>query len=80
MAVSELHAFDGNRSHKKRRGGASSRRSNGMDIEHRFNALRFLAMNLKSSNDSMTKPRTANRAGTPKSSNANVGQLGGATF
>ena len=36
---------------KKR--GTSSRLSDGLDIAHQFNALRFLAMNLKSQNDTM---------------------------
>ena len=29
--------------------------NNDLDLAHRFNALRFLAMNLKSQNDSMNK-------------------------
>ena len=48
-AVSDLMGVDGKSSvMRKKKNGASSRMSDGMDIQHRFNALRFLAMNLKS--------------------------------
>jgi len=50
-AVSELHGGigDGKSSvMRKNKKGASSKMSDGMEIQHRFNALRFLAMNLKS--------------------------------
>ena len=49
-AVSELHGFGDGKSSvmRKKKKGASSRMSDGMDIQYRFNALRFLAMNLKS--------------------------------
>ena len=62
---------------RKKKNGTSSRVSDGMDIQHRFNALRFLALNLKSQNETM-KPRTAN-AETPNSSQGRV-RLAGATF
>lgn len=42
-----LQHLDAKSTRTKKR-GASSRMSDGMDIQHRFNALRFLAMNLKS--------------------------------
>ena len=78
-AVSDLvPGMDGRSSvMRKKKHGTSSRVSDGMDIQHRFNALRFLAMNLKSQNDTM-KPRTAN-AETPNSSQGRV-RLAGATF
>ena len=53
---------------KKKRRGASSRMSDGMDIQYRFNALRFLAMNLKSQNETMKPPGTANGGASPPSS------------
>ena len=59
--------------------GASSRMSDGMDIQYRFNALRFLAMNLKSQNETM-KPRTAQGGESPHSSTGIGGMKGGATF
>ena len=83
-AVSELHGNtvgDGKSSVMRKKKGASSRLSDGMEIQHRFNALRFLAMNLKSQNETM-KPRTAANNGgeTPTSSHGHVNNLGGATF
>lgn len=66
--VSELVGADGKSSVMRKKKGTSSRMSDGMDISHRFNALRFLAMNLKSQNETM-KPRTANGGETPASSN-----------
>ena len=78
-AVSDLVGMDG-RSSVMRRGkkGTSSRVSDGMDIQHRFNALRYLAMNLKSQNETMTKTANGGGAETPNS----IGRvkLGGATF
>ena len=50
---------------KKR--GTSSRLSDGLDVAHRFNALRFLALNLKSQNDSMGVPNKSEGANTPPS-------------
>ena len=83
-AVSELHnnIGDGKSSVMRKKKGASSKLSDGMEIQHQFNALRFLAMNLKSQNETM-KPRTAannNGGETPTSSNGHVKNLGGATF
>ena len=46
-AVSELPG-DGKSSVMRKKKGASSKLSDGMEIQHQFNALRFLAMNLKS--------------------------------
>ena len=51
----------------KKKRGTSSRLSDGLDIVHRFNALRFLAMNLKSQNDSMGVPMKSEGANTPPS-------------
>ena len=51
MAVSELPGGNDGKStitRRTKKKGASSRMSDGMDIQYRFNALRFLAMNLKS--------------------------------
>ncbi len=76
-AVSEL-IVDGKSSVMRKKKGASSRMSDGMEIQHRFNALRFLAMNLKSQNETM-KPRTAGNE-TPTSSNGAAVKLAGATF
>ncbi len=76
-AVSEL-IVDGKSSVMRKKKGASSRMSDGMEIQHRFNALRFLAMNLKSQNETM-KPRTAGNE-TPTSSNGVAVKLAGATF
>ena len=76
-AVSDLVGVDGKSSVMRKKKGASSRMSDGMDIQHRFNALRFLAMNLKSQNETM-KPRTAGTE-TPTSSQGRV-KVAGATF
>ena len=76
-AVSDL--IDGKSSVMRKKKGASSRISADMEIQHRFNALRFLAMNLKSQNETM-KPRTANGNETPKSIKGHLQILGGATF
>ena len=56
---------------KKR--GTSSRMSNEGDIAMAFNPLRFLAMNLKSQNDTlMDKARTAGNNTPPSTSGANA--------
>ena len=47
---------------RQKKRGTSSRLSDGMDVSLRFNALRFLAMNLKSQNETM-QPQTANTQG-----------------
>ena len=71
-AVSELGGGIGGQSivslTKKKRRGASSRMSDGMDIQYRFNALRFLAMNLKSQNETMKPPGAVNGGASPPSS------------
>ena len=75
VAVSELKTVDGRSSvaHRRKRGTNSN--VDDMDLHHRFNPLRFLALNLKSQNETM-KPRTANAADTP----ASAQQRAGATF
>merc|ERR1712060_62519 len=61
---------DGKSSIMRKRNRGTSRVSHDLEIQHRFNALRFLAMNLKSQNETL-KPRTANGGrDTPTSSNA----------
>ena len=83
VAVSELPGGgnDGKSTITRRtkKKGASSRMSDGMDIQYRFNALRFLAMNLKSQNETM-KPRTAQGGESPHSSTGIGNMKGGATF
>ena len=71
---------DGKSSIMRKRNRGTSRVSHDLEIQHRFNALRFLAMNLKSQNETL-KPRTANGEGraTPTSSNA-MRNAAGATF
>ena len=50
------------------------------EIQHRFNALRFLALNLKSQNETL-KPETAFKGGeTPPSHQKGIGNGLGATF
>ena len=82
VAVSELPGGNDGKStitRRTKKKGASSRMSDGMDIQYRFNALRFLAMNLKSQNETM-KPRTAGGGDTPPSSTGIGNMKGGATF
>ena len=75
--VSDIVGADGRSSvQTKKRKGTSSKVSDGMDIQHRFNALRFLAMNMKSQNGTM-KPRTAD---TPGSSQGRHNLAAGAMY
>ena len=67
---------------RKKKKGTNSRMSDGNEIQYRFNALRFLAMSLKSQNDTL-KPKTANSGNNVDNmhpTNAHIKQMGGATF
>ena len=56
--------------HKKKR-GTHSRLSDGSDIALRFNALRYLALNLKSQNDSMGPTKGEGQTSPPGTSYKN---------
>ena len=75
-AVSELKTVDGRSSVARRRKRGTNSNVEDMDLHHRFNPLRFLAMSLKSQNETMMKPRTANAVETPSSAK----NIAGATF
>ena len=63
---------DGDLKSALKRKRATSLNSDGLDIAHRFNALRFLALNLKSQNETMGLPaKSEGQNSPPGSSHAN---------
>ena len=78
-AVSELRSVAAGSTMTKRRRNRTSSHMSEVEITHRFNPLRYLAMNLKSQNETMTKPMPPRTAAddTPPSSTQGKAQ---ATF
>ena len=70
VAVSELKSIAAGSTMTKRRRNRTSSHMSDIEIHHRFNPLRFLAMHLKSQNDTMMKPMPPHTANdnTPPSS------------